>query len=262
VFSGPTDGLRAHFSTIGLGYVSLGAVLTPTAESSSSPADPAAANLTLVERLLDTLTASEETETEAAAVTGAGREQQSTDGGGREEPTCDVTGAEMGQVWTGARSTLPPAKYMCGFGQQLYVLSGRQLANLVRHPLLFALVYGSSLGAAVVLGLVFYDTGFDTAGIQNRLGSLFFMVIFLSLLSLSILPVWREEQLLFVCERANGCYGTGAYFSAVVSEETMPQQSTHRGSQQPRLTPPPPQAALIACGLFGRSYYSVSSDVS
>ena len=213
MFSGPTDGLRAHFAAIGSAPVSLGAALTPTAEPSSlADDDPAAADLELMERLLDTLTAAEDTE--AAAVT------ESTDGGGREEPTCDETGAEMGQAPTGARATPPPAKYMCGFGRQLHVLSGRQLANLVRHPLLFALVYGSSLGAAVVLGLVFYDTGFDTAGIQNRLGSLFFMVIFLSLLSLSILPVWREEQQLFVCERANGCYGTGAYFTAVVSGET------------------------------------------
>jgi ATP-binding cassette subfamily G (WHITE) protein 2 len=111
-----------------------------------------------------------------------------------------------------AAGTTPP-KYMCGFGRQLYVLSSRQLANLVRHPLLCALVYGSSLGAAVLLGLVFHDTGYNTAGIQNRLGSLFFMVMFLALLSLSILPVWREQQLLFVRERDNGCYGTAAYFT-------------------------------------------------
>jgi len=31
-----------------------------------------------------------------------------------------------------------------------------------------------------------------------RLGSLFFMLLYLSMLSLSSLPVWRDEKLLFI----------------------------------------------------------------
>lgn len=50
--------------------------------------------------------------------------------------------------------------------------------------------------------------GTDTSGIQNRLGVLFFMLLYLSLMSLSSLPIWRDEKLLFMRERASGVYGT------------------------------------------------------
>ncbi len=48
-----------------------------------------------------------------------------------------------------------------------------------------------------------------TPGPQDRFGALFFQLLFLSLLSLSSLPVWRDEALLFMRERASGVYGTG-----------------------------------------------------
>ena len=51
-------------------------------------------------------------------------------------------------------------------------------------------------------------TGTETSGIQNRLGVLFFMLLYLSLMSLSSLPIWRDEKLLFMRERASGVYGT------------------------------------------------------
>ena len=41
---------------------------------------------------------------------------------------------------------------------------------------------------------VFYcSSAFD-----RRLGSLFFMLLYLSMISLSSLPVWRDEKLLFI----------------------------------------------------------------
>jgi ATP-binding cassette subfamily G (WHITE) protein 2 len=39
------------------------------------------------------------------------------------------------------------------------------------------------------------------------MGSLFFMMLYLTLMSLSSLPVWREDRLLFLRERANRVYG-------------------------------------------------------
>ena len=43
------------------------------------------------------------------------------------------------------------------------------------------------------------------------------MLLFLSLMALSSLPLWHEQKLLFLRERAAGAYGTGPYFAAVVS---------------------------------------------
>ena len=46
------------------------------------------------------------------------------------------------------------------------------------------------------------------------MGALFFVLLYLTLMSLSSLPVWREDRLLFLRERASGVYGTNAYFAS------------------------------------------------
>ena len=70
---------------------------------------------------------------------------------------------------------------------------------------------------AVTLGVTFFDINQyndGTAGIQDRLGLFFFILIYFSLMSLSSLPIWRDEQRIFIHERAAGAYGTLAYFTA------------------------------------------------
>lgn len=64
----------------------------------------------------------------------------------------------------------------------------------------------------------------DTPGIQNRLGVLFFLIIYLALMSLSSLPLWHDERLLFVRERAAGAYGTTSYFIANILFDVLPMR--------------------------------------
>lgn len=66
--------------------------------------------------------------------------------------------------------------------------------------------------------------GMNTAGIQNRLGSLFFIITYLSLMSLSSLPLWHDDRLLFVRERASGAYGTTSYFIANMLFDVIPMR--------------------------------------
>ncbi len=42
------------------------------------------------------------------------------------------------------------------------------------------------------------------------------MLMYLALASLSSLPIWNDDRLLFVRERAAGAYGSAAYFTSVV----------------------------------------------
>ena len=68
--------------------------------------------------------------------------------------------------------------------------------------------------AAVALGLVFRDIhrlDKETAGVQDRFGIMFFLLVYLCLLSLTSLPLWREDQQLFVAERGSGIYTTSPY---------------------------------------------------
>jgi len=121
-----------------------------------------------------------------------------------------------------SRPVMPATKYVASYSLQLRMLCGRLLRNAYRHPLLFWLQFGATLAVAVCLGVVFAHAGVDTPGIQDRLGSLFFMLLYLSFMALGSLPVWRDERLLFLHERAAGAYGTAAYFSAVVLFDILP----------------------------------------
>ena len=117
----------------------------------------------------------------------------------------------------------PPArKYVAGFWLQLRVLCGRLLRNTYRHPFLFWLHFVATLAVALCISAVFRHAGVDTGGIQDRLGALFFMLLYLSFISLGSLPVWHEERLLFARERAAGAYGANAYFTAVVLFDILP----------------------------------------
>lgn len=66
-----------------------------------------------------------------------------------------------------------------GWAKDLYPSSCDAVREFYRHPLSLVVNVGSALVVAVVLGTVFYRTGSDTAGIQSRLGVLFFMLLYL-----------------------------------------------------------------------------------
>jgi len=107
-------------------------------------------------------------------------------------------------------------KYVSPYFKQVRLLWRRLALVTLRHPFLLGLHFVSTAAASFALGLIFWDSGRDTGGIQNRMGCLFFIILYLALMSLSSLPIWKEDQVLFRRERASGVYGTDAYFTAVV----------------------------------------------
>ena len=50
------------------------------------------------------------------------------------------------------------------------------------------------------------------------MGSLFFILLFLTLMSLSSLPVWKEDRLLLKSERASRVYSVDAYFVSIFTQ--------------------------------------------
>ena len=103
-------------------------------------------------------------------------------------------------------------------------MCGRLLRKLFRHPFLIGVHFAASLATALGVGFVFMHVGADQAGIQNRLGALFFVLLYLTLMSLSSLPVWREDRLLFLRERADGVYGVDAYFASALLFDVLPMR--------------------------------------
>jgi hypothetical protein len=120
-------------------------------------------------------------------------------------------------VWTApAESVQPPS-----FCLQLLLLSGRKLCNMYRHPWLFIMSFVATLATAVFMGLVYKSLDRMTPGIQNRFASFFFTILYLSLASLSSLPVWQEERALCARERAAGVYSSGAYLACTIAFDLL-----------------------------------------
>ena len=93
---------------------------------------------------------------------------------------------------------LPPARYKAGYWLQLSVLCRRLVRATWRNPMLLAVNWGAALLMSLGIGVVYWHVTRDTGGIQNRFGSLFFILLYLAVMSLSSLPLWMEDRLLFI----------------------------------------------------------------
>ncbi|CAN0070216.1 unnamed protein product, partial [Ectocarpus sp. 8 AP-2014] len=109
-----------------------------------------------------------------------------------------------------------------GFLVQTEALCRRLLLRAVRHPLLLLLHFGGAVAMAACLGTIFQGRlGFTLDGAQSRFGVLFFLLLYLSLLSLTSLPVWREDRRLFLSESMGGAYGHLPYFLSVALADVL-----------------------------------------
>jgi ABC-type multidrug transport system ATPase subunit len=98
---------------------------------------------------------------------------------------------------------------------QLVALAKRSLQRAFRHPLLLTLHFVGAILMGLLLGSIFLGhLGRDLSGAQSRFGLLFFILIYLQLLGLTSLPIWREERLLFRSETSAGLYFPSSYLAA------------------------------------------------
>ncbi|CAN0473108.1 unnamed protein product, partial [Laminaria digitata] len=56
---------------------------------------------------------------------------------------------------------------------------------------------------------------------QDRLGVVFLLLLYLSLLCLTSLAAWRKQMSLFVHERASGAYGPAAHLAAAAAVDAL-----------------------------------------
>ncbi|CAM9283306.1 unnamed protein product, partial [Discosporangium mesarthrocarpum] len=118
----------------------------------------------------------------------------------------------------------PPRHSRAPLYLELYALMGRALRNVLRNPLLAAMHVALTVAVALVVGSLFRDVNQyngETAGIQNRLGVLFFLLLYLSLLGLTSLPAWQTDLWLFRHEKAAKAYGTGPYLASILTADIL-----------------------------------------
>ena len=116
-------------------------------------------------------------------------------------------------------SSIPAIGTSCSAMYEFALLLKRAVIANVRSPLLITLYLISSLAIAFSVGFIFKNAGTDTSGIQKRMGSLFFILLYLSMISLGSIPVWHQERKVFLKEHSSGLYRIWTYFLAVVFNE-------------------------------------------
>ncbi|XP_074855690.1 broad substrate specificity ATP-binding cassette transporter ABCG2-like [Carettochelys insculpta] len=117
------------------------------------------------------------------------------------------------------------AIYATSFLYQLYVVSNRNVKNILRNPQtsIGQLLLGTFF--SVLVGLIFYQVP-DTLpeAFQNRLGAFFFLVINQVFGNLSAVELFINERKLFIHESSRGYYRTSAYFLAKVFADLIPNR--------------------------------------
>lgn len=105
---------------------------------------------------------------------------------------------------------------------QLQMVLTRSWKVFFRNPLLFVSHLVLSVGLGVFIGMLYYQVDNSLAGIQNRLGSIFFIQALLAFGGLSAISSLSEDRVLFVRQRSNGFYGSFPYFVSKVVFDLIP----------------------------------------
>ncbi|NXF59621.1 ABCG2 protein, partial [Ciccaba nigrolineata] len=114
--------------------------------------------------------------------------------------------------------------YANGFFTQLYWVSKRSLKNLIRNPQA-SVAQVVTIILALVVGAIFFGVKLDRSGIQNRVGSLFFVTTNQCFSSVSAIELFIRDKKLFVHQYTSGYYRVSAYFLALMIGDLLPMRT-------------------------------------
>jgi len=115
-------------------------------------------------------------------------------------------------------------EYVSTWFRQCWVLSKRTMLHNIRNPYLLRSQYAIICVLGLLVGGVFWQVRADLQGVQDRAGSIFFVIAILSFGALSSIDTFFHERSIFVRERANGMYSTSAYFVAKTLCDIVPMR--------------------------------------
>ncbi|XP_066476933.1 broad substrate specificity ATP-binding cassette transporter ABCG2-like isoform X2 [Tiliqua scincoides] len=115
--------------------------------------------------------------------------------------------------------------YANGFFTQLYWVSQRSLKNLIRNPQASVAQVLVTVVLALIVGAIFFGVKEDQSGIQNRVGSLFFVTTNQCFSSVSAIELFIRDKKLFVHQYTSGYYRVSAYFLALMIGDLIPMRT-------------------------------------
>ncbi|KAJ3066124.1 hypothetical protein HDU98_010549 [Podochytrium sp. JEL0797] len=109
-----------------------------------------------------------------------------------------------------------------GFLTQLSQLVKRSFKHLIRTPTLLLGHILLSVLMGIFIGGVYFHSDDSISGVQNRLGSLFFILSLVGFSSLSAIGALAQERNLFIRERSNGVYGSMPFYISKIVCDILP----------------------------------------
>ncbi len=114
------------------------------------------------------------------------------------------------------------ATYGVGPFKQFLILSERNFLNIRRMPIILFAQLIVMVFFAVVVGGIYYQVDESFQGLQNRVGSFFFIVMSMIFANLSAIEIILKERVLFLHQRTNGYFSPGPYFLSTVLTDLIP----------------------------------------
>lgn len=94
---------------------------------------------------------------------------------------------------------------------QTGVLTARMLTNNTRDIAVFGLRLGMFMMLCLCIGTIYYNLGSSWEETYSRAAMLFFIVAFLTFMSIAGFPVFQEDMKVFMRERLNGYYSVATF---------------------------------------------------
>lgn len=91
------------------------------------------------------------------------------------------------------------------------ILTWRTFLNNMRNVGIFWLRLGMYIGLCLMVGFVYFQLGNSWKDVYSRAALLFFVVAFLTFMSIAAFPAFIEDMKVFTRERLNGYYGVSTF---------------------------------------------------
>nr|XP_009918793.1 PREDICTED: ATP-binding cassette sub-family G member 2 isoform X3 [Haliaeetus albicilla] len=115
--------------------------------------------------------------------------------------------------------------YANSFLHQLKWVSKRTFKNLVGNPQASIAQLCVTAFLGLVVGAIFFGLKEDSAGLQNRVGAMFFLTTNQCFSSISAIELFVVEKKIFIHEYISGYYRTSAYFISKLMADLIPMRT-------------------------------------
>lgn len=114
--------------------------------------------------------------------------------------------------------------YQSSFCKQMRIVANRVVKNLIRDPRAFSSQLMVKMLYAFIIGGLYFQLDKKEAGLQNRNGVMFFLIINSCFPNISAIAVFMKERRIFRHEVANGYYRVSSYFLSKVLCDLLPMR--------------------------------------